>query len=438
MYVPTQVYIKKNRSIETFSVSHITPAEVYKQMDTEDVTVYLAVRNTVKVTDNVFGINFSELITDTNIGHHSTWSSIAAALTQAYVLGYSTRIPGYVTGSDKPKQSLITWNMMSTFNTFDLAYSDHLSNRANIPAIKWSLNDLRIRIMEGAGVHPNLANCLPIVNGIACKPLFNERLNNLYALGGARYLRNEYLPELQLLDFNPLGKLSVERIARTDLATAKIADNTTTVIHRGGNDPLVFHRPWVCWTNKDLREYTPIVVLAGSIVWPDEIFFDNEHQFRFRLFDRNLNRIRVWGEFCQSISDTDAAISYRASQIIPYFDKEFAKPADDGSSECFVVYIKSNKIVVHREPLRTWRGGLLMDHYAPEGVLIRDITHSVHTYYSNTMTDRKLLRVQLNENLYFDSRDDNAEEILLSEYNCQHADLLRLCDSSYTMVYLLS
>ena len=79
-----------------------------------------------------------------------------------------------------------------------------------------------------------------------------------------------------------------------------------------------------------------------------------------------------------------------------------------------------------------------MDHYAPEGVLIRDITHSVHTYHSNTMTDRKLLRVQLNENLYFDSRDDNAEEILLSEYNCQHADLLRLCDSSYTMVYLLS
>ncbi len=407
-------------------------------MDTEDTVVYLAVKDTNKITDNAFGINFSELLTDTDIGRLETWNSIGAALTQALVMGYSARIPGYVTGTDQPKRSLTTWSLMSVFKTFDLSYSDHKSDRADIPALAWGLNDLRIRVNHEARATPNLANCLPIVNGIACRPHFNKKRDALYALGGTRYMRNSFLPEIQLLDFSALGPIEQERLTWVEYREAISLPQTTSVISRGENDQLVLNRAWSCYTSKDLTKYTPLVVLGGSIIWPDEIIIDSPHTFRFRLFNRNLNRIRVWSNYCQDEPETGSYISYRADQILPYFRTEFEKPEESPSTECFVIYVRSSNLVVNRVPLRTWRGGLLVDHFAPEGVLVRDYTHSVHTYFSNTLTDRKVLRVQMPENLYFDSIEDEATEVLYTEYDCPHADLLRLCDSSYTMVYLLS
>lgn len=438
MYVVTRIYIQENRSINTWDKSEITPPEVYKKMDSEDTVVYLAIKDTNKTSENMFGINFSEVLTDTDIGKLETWNEINAKLTQAIILGYMCRIPGYVTGDNQPKRALTTWNLMNTFKTFNIGYGDHLSQRHDIPAIKWALTDLRISFMDTATVKPTLANCLPIINGMACRPYYDSRNNVLYGLNGAKYAWNEYLPEVSLIDFSRLGEIEIERIARDSLQQAPNLENTTTIIHRGGNDPLVLHRSWNWYTNKNLSEYTPIVVLGGSVIWPDEITIDNEHQFRFFFFNKNLNRTRAWGEFCQSNSLDDTALVYQASPIIEYFENEFAKPADNPSASCFVLYIKNSNLVINRRKLYTWRGGISLDLYAPEGVLVRDYTHTVHSYHSERLVDRQVLTVQHSENLYLDSVDLTGTENIYAQYDCKHIDLQRISDSSYTMLYVMS
>lgn len=441
MYIPVRVYIKANRSINHWSIDDITPEEVYRKMDTEDTVVYLSVRDDTKTTKNMFDLNFSELLTDTNIGKRTSWGEIAVGLTQALVLGYSTRLPGYVSGTDKPKRGLTAWNIMNVFKTFTVSYADHLSKRADIPAIKWALTDIRIGFMDGAKVYPTLSNSLPIVNGIACKPFYDKKDNYLYGLGGARYSWNNFLPEIGLLDFTRLGNIVVSRMIRGTRLQATDNKDTTVISSEnedGSLSPLVLHRPWECYSPYNLKEYTPVVILAGSIIWPDEIIIDSEHTFRFKLFDKNLNRTRVWAKFCMNEPATNAEVMYKASPILDYFAEELSKPESSPSTECFVIYIHASDIVINRKALTAWRSGIALDLYAPTGVLVKDITHTVHTFYANEMVDRQVLTVQPFEELYLDTKSETDEECMISDYYCQHAELMSVADSSYEMLYVLS
>lgn len=442
MYIPTRVYAKHNHTIDSWPVADITPTEVYRKIDTEDTVVYLSLRDDTKTTKNNFDINFGEMLTDTDIGTSETWGQIAQRLTQALVLGYSTRLPGYVSGTDRPKCGLIMWNAMNTFKTFSIGYADHLSKRANIPAIKWALPDVRIGLLEGTTNNPSLNNSIPIVNGLACRPVYDAKRNYLYGLGGARYSWNDFMPEVSLLDFSKLGSIKIERLVADNIDHLDSYRNATVILvqktESNENAPLVFHRPWELYTTYSLSEYTPLVVLGGSIIWPDEIIIDDEHHYHLKLNTKVFNRTRVWAQYCMNDAATDAEVMYKAPPVLDYFQEQFNLPEDTPSGECFAVYVHNVNLVVNRRNLISWKHGISLDLFATVGVLIKDYTHTIHPYHAASLVDRQVLTVQRFENLYLDTQGQRNTEYMISEHDCAHADLMSLGASSYRMLYLLS
>ena len=89
--------------------------------------IYTAVQDDLLVT---YILDYSRMIVDyEEVAIATSWDSFNAVLTDALVLGYSTRLPAYQPNTRIPTNPVKVWDALATFNTFNLDYGDYLTYR---------------------------------------------------------------------------------------------------------------------------------------------------------------------------------------------------------------------------------------------------------------------------------------------------------------------
>ena len=396
MYAITKLYRSDSSSMRSYNTDEITPEELQSGADV-NTRIYISVREDNDNTD--ISVDYSQLITDTDLGRLETWDQLSARLTDEHVIGYKTDLPGYIAGGDNPRYPARTWDVMNTLQTFAVDYGEYLSDRHGILAYRHNLPDLRISLYEGADPKPDLNRCLPVVNGYVCRPIYRQEKEHLYALDGARLCWQQathMTPEVQLIDFSLIG----------DISTHPIYLNAPSPEHDGfvlsfnsRNHGYSLDADWILTSKKyDLRKYTPIVVLGGIAILPDKITVFNHNSCRFPVQDVPWDTALVYKKYLIDESSTTAEMHYDSLAVKDYLDSQMT--ADIFSKDTFVVLVHAPRLYVARVPVDVWQNGITMNLTAALGLLLHDRTGTIRNYHLNTYSDRKELVIQNMEELF--------------------------------------
>lgn len=424
-YAVQRVYIADRGLVDLYEPSDITLPEIKQRLTSPNIHAYISIQ--LNETNGYFDFDLSHFITDFNTNSITTWSAFNSLLTDEVVNGYSCTIPGYKLGSEYPHNPVRLWDATNALRTFRLSYSDHLSESESSYAMRWKQHDLRIQLRSGADSSLVLNKCIPVVNGLVCRKDYSEQTKSLYALGGARLMwqgGTHIVPEVQLLDFSNIGEVHCINVSLTDKEKAvKI-------------NPSTFYNPWVCECNKfNLREYTPLVVLCGCMIWSKDISITSEHTFTIDPSKYCIERSALWAKYLRAEPATDAAVSYDTSDVVSIIKSECA---EETPNSCFVYFIKTSSLVYREENVRTWSNSLFMDLYAPIGILIRKSTDSITAFHCTELSDRQELIVQNLESLYDADEPINKGQTAFTETDCKDHNFRRLQDSGYKMLYVMA
>ena len=405
MYTVIRLYRVTRSTIAIYTPEECTPAtfQSYAELNT---TLYIAVADSESAQR--YSLNYSRLITDYDIAHLEAWNDVGSALTEALILGYQEYTPGYAPGADQPSTSVVLWDAMSTLNTFNLNYADNLSGVAAIEALRYSLLDLSIRLQPEPAHQVPLEKCLPIVNGLACRPKYDQQSQTLYCIGGAQLCWQggvHHTPEVQLLDFSQLGDISIHPIS---LTTHKDPD-VYTVSFANSNNTFNLDADWLfANTQFSLYEYTPLVVIAGSVFFPDEYQVVDEHTFRMSLQTHAFDILLAYRRYLTDEANSEAEICFTGETETSYLR---AQMTGEHTSDTFIVLVKTPRLWVTRTKLDVWMNGITINAYTPESILHHRRTNTIRVYHVDTYTDKKELTLQ------------NMEPLLTSDYNCYQGQL---------------
>lgn len=424
MYTVDYIYLIDARKVTLYARDKITPVGLMDLMTVNTQVLISCVDEYV----NEHVVDFTLLQQDYPSVSYTTWDEVDDFLTDEYIDGYKAYLPGYAAGSNKLKTSLVAWDPLNVYNTFNLDYADHETGKSNISVLRYKLKDIKISLQsELPATYPDLSHCVPVVNGFVCRPSYDKINNYLYGVGGSELCWNGKIPEVQLLDFSDLGDILVQNLVITKDALA----NTTIIT----NSRLNLTSTWHFNTPLDLSAYTPIVVLAGIPILPDMLRIKNKHNFTLFPATYNFARVLAYRAYCQDEYGTHAELDYPAvSDPLTYFSNTLTE--GNKSGDCFVLYVRTANLYVSRVRLTTWRRGLTIDLYSDNGLLIRDNTQTVHTYHASAYVDRKQLDLQPIDELYFTEYEKDLKQSLIYKTDCQHLKNKLASDSSFSMVYL--
>lgn len=432
MYAITKVY-KINRSKMVFyNPDEITPPELQDDIDL-GVTIYLALNDTTTKKD--LSLNYSRLITDTTLGTYKTWDELAARLTDEYVNGYSEEMPGYYPGSETACNPVQVWDAMSTLNTFNLDYGEYITDRHGVAVYKHNLPDLRIWLQEKITTAPNLKNCIPIVNGFVCRPVFKDAEDVLYAREGARlcWQTGEHkTPEVLLLDFSLVGDISIHPIYRS-IPSADHDGFKVSYASRTKNFSL--NADWILISKYDLTEYTPIVVIGGVAILPDKIKVFNKYSCKFSLNTYPWDITLSYKQYLFDQSCSDAEMFYKGETFEEYIKSQTTADAD--STDTFVILVHTPRIFVTRVPVDVWMNGITINLYTTEGVLLHDRTQTFRAYHCDNYSDKRELVLQNMEDLYVADNHYRDEQLAFVRPDCDHHHFDNVNHGTCTMIHLM-
>lgn len=422
MYNVTYVYIESSSNISAYSISDITISELKTQASI-NTRIYLSVESD---NGDKCAIDFCRLVRDHSINVADDWDTFDTMLTDALVLGYTISLPAFEPGSVTPTNPVRIWDALSTLNTFNLDYSDYITGKYNIFSYRWMLKDLRMTIQSDAQTYPNLNRCLPIVNGFACRPVLDS--NILYALDGAHLCWHEYkhiTPEVQLLDFTEIGDISV----------VSIKDSS----HASYNDVLVsWQGDSLCWSfsfsNYNLKEWTPIIVLCGLMILPDQYKVVSNNKLTVDINKLPLNKALALKQVLKEDPINNTNVVYKSTGCIEYIKEQFA---EEVSADCFVVFIKTSRLYINRVGCDVWRSGISINLYIREGLLLSDTTNTVRNYHKEVLSNRKELTIQNTEVICLGDDSFEASQISFIEPDCKHHKFQDINKGRCTMVQLL-
>lgn len=425
MYTVNRIYIEQRSSIDVYKPDEITPSELSNHSGI-NVKLFVSVLN--EDTKKSVALDYGRLFTDHVATEVDTWEEFNSKLTDGLVIGYTVTLPGYIPGTITPRNPIKLWDAMSTINTFNIDYCDYLTGKSNIFVFRWKLKDLGLSIMDDALNYPNLSKCVPIVNGFVCRPVYRKEDQKLYALDGAHLCWHNGLhttPEIQLLDFTDLGEIKCEPIHATNHST----DSCTYVYSRDGayNFSLVNN-------NYSLYEWTPIIVICGVMIFPDEYNIKGEYKIDLDLDRFPFNKALALKKFLQNEPNSSSGVGYTTDDPKLYILDQFGA---DISGDTFVIYVKTPNLCVSRTHLTSWRHNITVDLNTNEGILINDATHTVRNYHKDTLPDRKELTIQTYENIFVADNNFNTNQISFSRPDCRHHNFEDLNRSANTMVFLL-
>ena len=399
MYAIEKIYLIKRAMIKIYELNEISPVVAQEQAVDVNDTIYLAVKNFEVVGSKTAAINYSRLITDTDLGKVTTWEQLAGRLTDQHVIGYEENMPGYLPGTDITRYPVQIWDVMNVLNTCDLDYGDATTDRHGILPYKYNLPDLRVKLQERATVVPQLNTCLPIVNGFACRPTYNEKTGVYYALDGARlcWQTGEHrTPEVQLIDFTLLGDTSVHPIY---MEIPQSNHDGFVVSYMSRTRKFDLDATWVFTSKKyDLREYTPIVSIGGILILPDRIQIVNEHSFKCDINKYPWDQALAYKKYLIDQTSSQAHMFYNSTKIEDYIKSQMTK--EGNSTDTFVFLVHTPRMYVNRIPVDIWQNGITINLYTTESLLLHDKTNTFRTYHCETFSDHKELILQNMEALY--------------------------------------
>ena len=403
----------------------MTPTELINHSGI-NVRLFVSVKNSD--TKKVVALDYSRLFTDYVDTEVNTWEEFNDILTDGLVIGYSVTLPGYLPGTLTPRNPIKLWDAMSTINTFNIDYCDYLTGRSNVFAFRWKLKDLGLSIMDDALEYPNLSKCVPIVNGFACRPVYRKEDKKLYALDGSHLCWHNGLhttPEVQLLDFTELGEIECESIHSDKHAT----DTCTFVYSRDGkyNFSLVNN-------HYSLYEWSPIIVICGMMIFPDEYNIKGEFKIDLDLDKFPINKALALKKFLQNEPNSSSGVAYVTDDPKSYLLEQFDTEV---SADTFMIYVKTPNLCVTRTHLTSWRNNITVDLNTNEGILLNDATHTVRNYHKDTLPDKKELTIQTYENIFVADNTFDTYQISFSKPDCKHHRFEDLNRSTNTMVFLL-
>lgn len=430
MFTITQLYLIGRNTTSTYDPEELNPSEFQQKADVNH-QLFISLVND---TNDAISLNYGQMISDQPIANKTTWGDVCAALTDELIAGYTEDIPGYSPGKDYPSKVVRYWDVMNTTNTFTINYADHLSEIEGIPAYTWNLLDLSIRLQNTSTTKPNLNKCLPIVNGLACRPYHNIEQTCLYARNGAKLCwqgGTHHTPEILLLDFENFGDISTHSMC-TGITTDPEA---FTVKFANRNNSFTLDADWLLTNTKySLYEYTPLIVVAGSIFYPDEYTIINEHTLRINFQTHNLDITLALMKYLTADATSTSEVSFEGMELATYLWSETQAGVE--STSTFVLLVKNPNIWVTRIPLDVWMNGITIDAYVKESLLHHLRTNTLRAYHREDYTDHKELTVQNMEELYMSDNSWKKSQLLFVRPECIHHQFANVYSGECEMVYL--
>lgn len=424
MYTITKLYKEQRSRIDVYKPEEITPQEFVSGLGI-NIRLYMSVEDS-QTKKNV-ALDYGRMFTDYAVTEVSSWEELNSLLTDALVLGYTVSMPGYLPGTISPRNPIKIWDVMSITNTFNIDYCDYKSGRSNIFVLRWNLRDLGISIQDNALEYPNLKRCIPIVNGFTCRPIYRQEDNKLYALNGSQLCWNIGLhttPEVQLLDFTDFDDVVSLPIHTTKHTT----ENCMFCESTDGMYNFTFT------SNYSLYEWSPVIVLAGVMIFPDEYNIKSEYKLSINIDRFPLNKSMCLMKFLKNESNSSSGVGYTTDEFKKYLLEQMNT---DISADTFVFFIKTPNLCVTRTKLTSWRNNITVDLNTNEGILINDATHTVRNYHKDTLPDRKELTIQTHENIFIADNLYDDFQVAFEKPDCLHHTFEDLNRSTNTMVFLL-
>lgn len=389
--------------------------------------------------DTTVHIDYSRICTDhEDIAILDDWSEIDNILTNndEYRIGYGWT--DLTSTMSIPFSDVDIWDCMHMLNTFDIQYGDEKSDAHGIYALRWKLLDLRITVREDADRKPHLETSIPVVNGFVCYPVLREREGKqvLYAKTGAQLCWQEGIhrtPEIQLLDFHRFDEILIHPfIFSTPENEERPTDDTDTCVFMNRRQTFDLDARWKFITRLSLKEYTPIVVLCGIPLFPDQITLQHEHSFTIQPNYAPLNRALAYRYYLEDRSTT-AENGCVAPSLTEYFHQ------DDMQNSSFIMYVKTPYVYTFRERMDVWSNYITVNNYTPDGILISDTTGTLAPYHREALTDRTELTLQNQESLFVSDRGFDDTQYVFFPPDCRHhqKEHKNLRESPCTMVYLM-
>lgn len=417
MYNVTKIYICSKTQMGIYNPEELTVAEV-KDRVSINTSIYVSVAD-----GNVnVALDFCRLITDYPVSKTNSWEDFNNELTDKLVIGYQCTLPGFIPGSSNPSHPLKIWDILGTLNTFDTTYADCTSEVEGTFAIRRNLPDIRVKIQDTAEEYPDLKNCIPVVNGFICRPIYKN--SKLYGLEGSKMCWTTVkhsTPEIQLLDFNEVGD-----IVCTDISSTEDTLRTVT-IGKIVDESIVLTTPY------SLSEYTPIVVLAGTMILPNKIDIVSNTTISIDIPKTAVQIALAYRNYLTNMYSFDSEVAYRTDTLSNYLTSEFNTI---NSSSCFVIFIKTKRLFISKEHVVSWRYGYTLDNYNTDSILINDVTGTIKNYHSDSTGDRTELAVQLEEPLYIADYKENEKQLIFTSNDCKHQKFTDIVRKSYSMLYI--
>ena len=437
------VHVRDANTYGSTQLFPYTPIELQQDVD-YNTSIYLSVTTNVS-TEEKIGLNYSRLITDySEFTSYSSWKEVEDHLTDKILIGYKEDVPGYKNLGTIPDKQVVAWDCMNVTNTFNVNYADRYSGLEGIFAARYHLKDLVVYFQDDAAKYnddglPKLHNCIPIVNGITCRPYIAATEDKLYAIHGATYCYQQGIhrtPEVQLLDFSSIGNISKHSIYTPSSSLTDRTDDYLVTYNSKSGD-ISFDVGWKFTNLKySLREYTPILVLGGMLILPDQLDILNEHTFMVHPNRFPLNRFFLYRTYLNNNYHSDAAVAYKSNHLDEYFTEQFSTTY---STESYVVLVDVPSLYIRRIRVDVWKNNIIMELYAQEGILVHDATNTVRVYHSTTLDDRKELAVQNMEVLYVSDNPTKDDQYLWVPADCdrQPTEIKNVQISTCTMLHVI-
>lgn len=429
MYIANRLYIKEGKRISVKDPAKLSPLKI---QDTLDVNKDFRLAIEDSDDESITILDLSELLLDYK--HTETsWNAFCDTLTEEIVKGYKVESAwGYTDGKTYPDKHIITYNPLNCIHKFNITYANYKTKTHSMKALVDDLHDLKISFRsEASEPLPTFENCLPIINGLGCFPWVDN--NELYALDGAYLSRKKGYPEILLCDFTPLGGAIFEPLVHTN--DLKDSHPNRTVVYTKEGVTVRNTKEVEFYTDQDLTQVTPIVVLAGVVYWPDEIRIRGDHHFSLDLEYTTLGYTLAWREFCKNNPTSDTCVCFKSENIIPYLNDRLDN-ANPISADCFVCYVKS-KCYVSREFVPAFRTSLTIYTKLETGILVRENTRTIHTYLREELADRnKFNLVHTTPKLYFSDNLITGQQFIFTENNCMHNTLQPVRDNNFMLLYV--
>lgn len=426
MYTVNRIYIETHSSIKYFNLSDLSPTTL-KYIADVNTHIYLAIDN--NETHEKSAVDFCRMVTDQDINTATTWDEFSERLTDALVLGYAAELPCYDLYSNSYTNPVQIWDALASLKTFNLDYGDCFSGKYNLYMYRYRLEDLRITVQDEASEYPNLKRCLPIVNGFACRPYYDKTKEVLWAMDGAHLCWHDYTPatpEVQLLDFTEVGDIEITSIHDSNHYDERV-DTLYTQQHQNS-------RWYFSFPNYSLNEWTPIFVLGGLMIMPDQYKAVSSTRVSIDVNKIPFNKALALKKVLQASPVTPAGIAYHSLPYEEYLETEFAR---DISKDTFVVFVHKPRLYVSRESVDVWRNEMCVNLYSPEGLVMNDATYTVRNYHRDTYSDCKELTIQNSEIIRIGDDAFPKDQLCFINPDCKHHNFEDINRSRCTIVRLL-